>query len=58
MRLSPLLLCVLFSISAAVPSVVPAGSASAAENQSSPPTDGQGGGGHDCEHEKKDETVS
>jgi len=54
MRLSPLLFSLLFTLSAAAL----ADGASAAGSQSTPPPTGQDGGGHDCEHEKKEKQVS
>jgi hypothetical protein len=57
MRLSQLFFCLVLLAVSAVPSLVTAGTASAAENQSTPPPDGQGGG-HECEHEKKEKEVS
>ena len=57
MRLSQLFFSVAFIMISAAPSSLVIGTASAAENQSTPPPDGQGGG-HECEHEKKEKQVS
>lgn len=57
MRLSQLFFCLALLAVFAAPASLVTGPASAAENQSTPPPDGQGGG-HECEHEKKEKQVS